>query len=69
MLEEAIRSMGVPDLDQYRIDQKQLQKEGMRPHQQLALMEKLRGQSTVMPNEQVQQQLQSGNVIPLSQAR
>jgi hypothetical protein len=69
MLEETIRSMGVPDLDQYRIDQKQLQKDGMRPHQQLALMEKLRGQSTVMPQEQLGQEVQRGNIIPLREAR
>jgi hypothetical protein len=69
MVEEAIRSMGVPDVDQYRIDQDQLKQDGLTPAQQMAVMEKMRGQSTVMPNDQLQQEVQRGNVIPMSQAR
>ncbi len=68
MVEEAIRSMGVPDVDQFRINQERLKEEGMRPNQQLAIMEKMRGQSTVMPQENIEKQLQAGNIQPLRNA-
>lgn len=68
MLEEAIRSMGVPDVDQFRISQQQLQEEGMRPSQQLAIMEKMRGNSTVIPRENIEKELTKGNIIPLREA-
>jgi hypothetical protein len=68
MVEEAVRSMGVPDVDQFRIDQKRLQAEGLAPHQQLAVMEKMRGQSSVVPAENIDKQLQAGNIIPLRSA-
>lgn len=68
MVEEAIRAMGLSDLDQFRVDQKQLAKEGPSPSQQMALLEKMRGAS-VMPNEDIQNEVQKGNLVPMSQAR
>lgn len=67
IVEEAIRSMGVSDLDQFKISAEE-QQQGPTPSQQLSMMEKLRGAS-VVPNDQLQQQVQQGNVIPMSQAR
>jgi len=66
--EEAIRSMGVTDLDRFRIPREQLQSEGLSPSQQMAMMERMRGAS-VQPEEQVQQEVQKGNLVPLSEAR
>ena len=66
--EEAIRAMGITDLDRFRVSKEQLNAEGMSPSQQLALMEKMRGAS-VQPNEQVQSEIQKGNLIPMSEAR
>jgi predicted transcriptional regulator len=66
--EEAIRAMGITDLDRFRVSKEQLDAEGMSPSQQLALMEKMRGAS-VQPNEQVQNEVQKGNLIPMSEAR
>ena len=67
MVEEAIRAMGVPDLEQFRVNQAKLENEGPSPSQQLSIMEKMRGAS-VMPNEQLQNEVQKGNLIPLRQA-
>lgn len=68
MVEEAIRSMGVPDVDQFRISPEKLQKDGLTPSQQLAIMEKQRGQSSVIPAENIEKQLQAGNIVPLRNA-
>lgn len=65
--EEAIRAMGITDLDRFRINQQQLQQDGLTPSQQLSVMEKMRGAS-VQPNENVQRDVERGNLIPLSQA-
>lgn len=63
--EEAIRSLGISDLDQFRIsDEERMQ--GPTPSQQLAMMEKARGAS-VQPNEQVQREVEKGNLIPFRQ--
>jgi len=59
---EGIRSMGVPDIERFRISPQQMA-EGPSPSQQLQIMEKMRGAS-VKPNEQVQQEIQKGNLIP-----
>jgi len=67
IVEEAIRSMGISDLDQFRIPQQQQGRE-MTPSQQMAIMEKMRG-ANVQSNEQVQREVEKGNLIPLSQAR
>lgn len=64
--EEAIRAMGITDLDRFRISKQQLKQEGLSPSQQLGLMEKMRGAS-VQPNEQVQKEVEKGNLIPASQ--
>lgn len=68
MVEEAIRAMGVPDVDQFRINREDLQRDGMKPSQQLAIMEKMRGQSSVIPAENIDKQLQAGNIVPLRSA-
>lgn len=65
MVEEAIRSLGVPDVDQFKISREDLERDGLTPAQKLALMEKSRGVSTVQPQEQIDQQLQAGNIVPL----
>jgi len=62
--EEAIRSMGVSDLDRFRISEEQRQQQGMSPSQQLSIMEKMRGAS-VQSNEQVQQEVGKGNLVPM----
>lgn len=66
--EEAIRAMGITDMDRFRISQQQIQEQGPSPSQQMQLMEKMRGAS-VQPQENVQNQVQKGNLIPLSEAR
>ena len=61
--EEAIRSLGVSDLDQFRISPEEAE-EGPTPSQQLAIMEKMRG-ATVQPEEQVQNEVSKGNLVPM----
>jgi len=61
--EEAIRSLGVSDLDQFRISPEEAA-EGPTPSQQLAIMEKMRG-ATVQPEEQVQNEVAKGNLVPM----
>ena len=65
--EEAIRAMGITDMDRFRVDQKQLQQEGPSPSQQLAMMEKMRGAS-VQPQENIEKEVQKGNLVPMSEA-
>tara|TARA_B100001057_G_scaffold105256_1_gene102796 strand:+ start:22 stop:498 length:477 start_codon:yes stop_codon:yes gene_type:complete len=62
--EEAIRAMGITDMDRFRIPKEQMQQEGPSPSQQMQLMEKMRGAS-VQPNENVQKEVEKGNLIPL----
>jgi hypothetical protein len=66
MIEEAIRAMGVSDIDQFKYTKEELakQKGAPLPHQQLALMEKMRGAS-VAPAEDVSRQVERGNLVPL----
>jgi hypothetical protein len=66
--EEAIRAMGITDLDRFRVSKEQLNEEGPSPSQQLALMEKMRGAS-VQPQENIQKEVQKGNLIPMSEAK
>jgi len=66
--EEAIRAMGITDMDRFRVDQKQLQEQGPSPSQQLAMMEKMRGAS-VQPQENIDKEVQKGNLVPMSEAR
>ncbi len=66
--EEAIRAMGITDLDRFRVNQEDLQQNGPSPSQQLAIMEKMHGAS-VQPAEQVDRERENGNLIPMSEAR
>ncbi len=63
ILEEAIRSMGVSDIDQFKISQEQAAA-GPSPSQQLSIMEKMRGAS-VVPQDDLMSQVQQGNVVPM----
>lgn len=70
--EEGIRSMGVTDLDRFRISKEERESEGLSPSQQLALLEKQRGVSTanaqVAPNENIQRSVDRGNLVPMRKA-
>jgi hypothetical protein len=66
IVEEAIRAMGVSDLDQFKISEQEAS-QGMTASQQLAMMEKLRG-ANVAPADQIQAEAQKGNIIPMRQA-
>ncbi len=66
--EEAIRSMGISDLDQFKISQKEREEEGMSPSQEMQMMEKMRGAS-VQPAGDVEDQVKAGNLIPISEAQ
>ena len=67
IVEEAIRSMGVSDLDQFKIGKEQ-QAEGPTPSQQMMLMEKARGAS-VQPQQQVENEVKKGNLVPIGDKR
>ena len=58
--EEAIRSMGVSDLDQFKISKAE-QEAGPTPSQQVSMMERMRG-ANVMGQEQMDQEIQKGNL-------
>jgi len=64
---EAIRAMGISDLERFRVDPDELKENGPSPSQQMAMLEKSRGAS-VQPQEQVEQQVKAGNIIPISQS-
>lgn len=64
--EEAIRAMGVSDVDSFKISQEEAA-QGPTPSQQLAIAEKERGNS-VQPAENVARQVERGNLIPMRQA-
>ena len=71
IVEEAIRAMGVSDLDQFRISEEEKQM-GMTPSQQMAMMEKQRGVSTGAPQqtetisqEQLMREAEAGNIVPM----
>ena len=61
--EEAIKSMGIPDVEQFKISPEQAQ-QGPTMSQQLSLMEKMRG-ANVMPQDQVLREAERGNIVPL----
>lgn len=65
--EEAIRALGVGDLDQFRISPEE-QAKGPTPSQQAMQMEAARGAS-VQPAEQVAREVERGNIVPMTQAR
>jgi hypothetical protein len=60
--EEAIKAMGVPDIEQFRITPEEAA-QGPTPSQQMALMEKARGAS-VMPSDDLNREVERGNLIP-----
>lgn len=62
MVEEAIRAMGLPDLDQFKISDEEA-KQGMTPSQEASQMERQRGVS-VMPAEQMSREIERGNLRP-----
>jgi hypothetical protein len=66
IIEEAIRAMGVSDVDQFKISKEEAA-QGPTPSQQMALMEKMRGAS-VMPEEQMQREIEKGNLRPAREA-
>tara|TARA_Y100000817_G_C16861894_1_gene546136 strand:- start:5112 stop:7019 length:1908 start_codon:yes stop_codon:yes gene_type:complete len=70
IVEEAIRAMGVSDLDQFKITDAEKQM-GMTPSQQMSMMEKQRGNSTqqgqqqqTMPVEELLRNIDAGNLEP-----
>ena len=63
IVEEAIRAMGISDLEQFKISKEQAA-QGPTPAQQMQLMEKMRGAS-VQPQENIQNEVQKGNLIPM----
>ena len=63
IVEEAIRSMGVSDLDQFKINKEQ-QAEGPTPSQKMMIAEKARGAS-VQPQDQIQDEVKKGNLVPM----
>ena len=65
--EEAIRALGISDLDQFRISEEERQ-QGASPSQQIALMEKMRGAS-VQPQEEISREVEKGNLIPMREAQ
>jgi hypothetical protein len=65
--EEAIRSMGISDLDQFKISKKE-REEGMTPSQEMTMLEKMRGAS-VQPADSIEAEVKAGNLIPISEAR
>lgn len=65
MVEEAIRGMGLADLDQFKYSRQELAGEPL-PHQKLAMLEKQRGVST-MPEDQLHREIERGNLIRQSQ--
>jgi hypothetical protein len=65
--EEAIRAMGITDLERFRVSEDEMQQKGPSPSQQLAVMEKMRGAS-VQPQEEVESEVQKGNLVPMGEA-
>lgn len=67
VVEEAIRAMGVSDLDQFKISKEQ-QAKGPTPSQEMMLMEKARGAS-VKPAQDIQREVEKGNLVPMRAAQ
>ena len=63
IVEEAIRAMGISDLEQFKISKEQAA-QGPTPAQQMQMMEKMRGAS-VQPQENIQNEVQKGNLVPM----
>ena len=67
IVEEAIRSMGVSDLDQFKISKEQ-QAQGPTPSQEMMIAEKARGAS-VKPQEQIEREVEKGNLVPMKEVQ
>lgn len=67
IVEEAIRSMGVSDLDQFKISKEQ-QAQGPTPSQEMMIAEKARGAS-VKPQEQIEREVEKGNLVPMREVQ
>ena len=67
--EEAIRAMGVTDLDRFRISKQQLEQEGLSPSQEMQLYALQQGNTQVKSNSDIQTDVQKGNLVPLSSAK
>ena len=65
---EAVRSMGISDIDRFRIPPEKLQRDGPSPSQQMEIMEKMRGAS-VKPDEEISREVERGNIIPMREAQ
>lgn len=63
--EEAIRSMGVPDLEKFRITPEE-RSQGPSPSQQVRLAELARGAS-VRPEDEIRREAERGNLVPASE--
>jgi hypothetical protein len=63
IVEEAIRAMGVTDVEQFKISEEE-RAQGPTPSQQMAIMEKARG-ANVMPQEELMREAEKGNVVPM----
>ena len=64
--EEAIRSMGVSDLDRFRITPQELQQNGLSPSQQMAMAQADRGATgKIQEAETIQRDVERGNLIPM----
>jgi hypothetical protein len=63
IVEEAIRAMGVADVDQFKISDEE-KAQGPSPSQEMAMMEKSRG-ANVVPQEDLMRQAEAGNVVPM----
>ena len=57
--------MGVSDLDQFKISKEQ-REQGPTESQKMMMMEKMRGAS-VQPQEQIQNEVQKGNLVPMKE--
>jgi hypothetical protein len=68
MAEEAIRAMGITDLERFRYTNQQRQQQGLLPNQQLSMLEKMRGAS-VQPAEQISREVERGNLVPMRGAQ
>lgn len=65
IVEEAIRAMGVTDVEQFKISEEE-KAQGPSPSQQMELMEKARG-ANVMPQDELMREAEKGNVVPMGQ--
>lgn len=63
--EEAIRSMGVSDLDRFRISPEELKQNGLSPSQQMAMAQADRGATgKIQEGETIQREVERGNLVP-----